>query len=193
MPSLSFELQTVDVKKSLIQRFFRPLTLLMLVTLSSFYLWTLYLAAHPNVTVAYQVYYIDKKTHYWAKANTELLWPSSGVVTASDNSPYFSRAGWAKTASEGARVLVHSGGLFFNFSQVPKGPVRVQLSLSKSITEPVYLSLGNGNKVKLMPMGFEMLEALIPAGAISPKLQHWEIETPASLTIKQIAIQELTS
>ncbi|MCW8348120.1 hypothetical protein MD535_19195 [Vibrio sp. ZSDZ65] len=195
MPSHSLESKTVDDNITLNKRFFRPLTFALLLSLSSFYLWTLYLAAHPNVTVAYQTYYIDKKTLYWAKANSTMLWPRSGVVAASEKSPYLSRAGWANKATGDGRDMLHSGGLFFNFPQLPVGPVRVQLSLSKSITEPVYLSLGQGNKIKLLPLGIETLEAIIPVGVIdgSAPLQHWQIETRASLTIKQISIQELTS
>ncbi|MCL9775833.1 hypothetical protein [Vibrio methylphosphonaticus] len=195
MPSQPIELQRVDAKQTSNARFSRPLMFVLLICLSSFYIWTLYLAAHPNVSLAYQTYYIDKKTQYWAKTNTDMLFPKAGVIVTSDKTPYLSRTGWAKEATKEGRVMLHSGGLFFNFAEFPKHPVKIQLLLSKSITEPVYLTLGDGNKIKLLPLEIEAIEAIIPVEAIDQRLplQHWQIETPASLTVKQISIQELTS
>ena len=36
-----------------------------IMALSGFYLYTLYLAAHPNVSLAYKLYYLEGKTRFW--------------------------------------------------------------------------------------------------------------------------------
>ena len=36
-----------------------------ILALSGFYLYTLYLAAHPNVSLAYKLYYLEGKTRFW--------------------------------------------------------------------------------------------------------------------------------
>lgn len=65
-----------------------------LIVLSCYYLWVLYLAATPNVTIGYQTYYIDKNTLFWGKDNNNLLLPESGIIEPGDQSPFISREGW---------------------------------------------------------------------------------------------------
>lgn len=172
----------------------RPLVILLLACLSSYYLWVLFLAAHPNVSTAYRTYYIEKKTLYWAKGNLDLLWPASGIVRAQDKSPYLSRQGWEPLADGKGRGLSHRGGVFFNFDKTPIHPIRIQLTLDQSITEPVYASFDGINKVRLMPLDMDTLEGILPSKTLvqNASLQHLQIETLASLSVTQISIAEMT-
>ena len=41
------------------------LFILTFLALSAFYLYVLYLAKHPDVSMAYRMYYLEKKTRIW--------------------------------------------------------------------------------------------------------------------------------
>jgi hypothetical protein len=172
----------------------RSFVILLLAVLSSYYLWVLYLAAHPQVSTAYRIYYIEKQTLYWAKENSRLDWPDTGFINTSNSSPYLSRQGWASKASEDGRELVHQGSVFFNLAPNANGSVRVSVFLSHSITEPVYASLDGNKQVRLMPRGINRLEATLPAMHYSEELPIHQIqfETTASLNVNKIAITEST-
>ncbi|NOI23224.1 hypothetical protein [Vibrio mediterranei] len=170
-----------------------------LIALSGYYLWVLYLAATPNVTVGYQTYYIDKATLFWGKDNNNLVLPLSGIIEPGEQSPFISREGWnydlhtelERNKNEGRR-LVHSGGVYFNFDQNPSHSVYVKIDLAKSITEPVYVSIDGEHKTRLEPVGLLSLAATLPATNIDAArpIQYMQFETPASLTVTKITIKD---
>ncbi|WP_338164129.1 hypothetical protein [Vibrio sp. 10N] len=172
---------------------FRPFVFTLLILLSFYYLWVLYLAAHPNVSTAYRTYYIEKKTRYWGRENTELIWPESGVVEVKQTSPFLSRQGWAPKPGRDGRKLVHNASLYFNFDKPLQHPVRVKLTLSQSITEPVYVSVNGGRKIMLMPLEVNSLETNLPASAFMQQrsIQQVDFETDASLRVDQVVIAEV--
>lgn len=172
---------------------YRLAIFVLLALLSMYYLWVLYLAAHPQVNTAYRTYYIDKQTLYWAKDNTHVYWPDSGVIDTSENQPYLSRQGWAVKPDQKGRELVHNGSIFFNLAAAPTHSIRVKLSLTHSITEPVYLSLDGHKQVKLLPHDLNAFEATLPASQYSKdvSIHQIQLETPASLNVNQISITEV--
>ncbi|GAL22275.1 hypothetical protein JCM19235_2970 [Vibrio maritimus] len=195
---LSMSAQRFDLKedtnlKVSSKGIYRLAIFVLLALLSMYYLWVLYLAAHPQVNTAYRTYYIDKQTLYWAKDNTHVFWPDSGVIDTSENQPYLSRQGWAVKPDQHGRELVHNGGVFFNLAAVPTHSIRVKLSLTHSITEPVYLSLDGHKQVKLLPHDLNALEATLPASQYAKEvsLHQIQFETPASLNVNQISITEV--
>lgn len=192
MPSQTTELSANNSLARLKVRAFRPLVLALFVVLSLYYLWVLYLAAHPNVSTAYQTYYIEKKTRYWGKENMDLLWPEKGTINVAEPSPFLSRRGWEPLPKGEGRELVHDASLYFNFKKTLHSPVRIKLSLNHSITEPVYISANQGRKVMLMPLEINSLETTLPASAFlrAQPTQRLRFETDASLNIRQVTITE---
>lgn len=195
---LSMSAQRFDLKedtnlKVSSKGIYRLAIFVLLALLSMYYLWVLYLAAHPQVNTAYRTYYIDKQTRYWAKDNAHVFWPDSGVIDTSENQPYLSRQGWAVKPDQHGRELVHNGSVFFNLGAAPTHSIRVKLSLTHSITEPVYLSLDGHKQVKLLPHDLNALEATLPASQYSKEasLHQIQFETPASLNVNQISITEV--
>lgn len=195
---LSMSAQRFDLKENTKPKVsgkgvYRLAIFVFLALLSMYYLWVLYLAAHPQVNTAYRTYYIDKQTLYWAKDNTQLFWPDSGVIDTSENQPFFGRKGWAVKSDSHGRELVHNGNVFFNLGAAPIHSIRVKLSLTHSITEPVYVSLDGHKQVRLLPHDLNALEATLPASQYSKgvSLHQIQLETPASLNVNQISITEV--
>lgn len=159
--------------------------------LSLYYIWVLYLATQPQVSLGYQTYYIDKKTRFWGKDNGQLLLGESGVINVAKSSPYLSREGWNDKAEGDSRVLLHQGGLFFNMTTLPSSHhLHVSMTLDRAITEPVYASLNGGIRVELHPRSTNTLEGAVVLTSHDMKepLQHLEFETPASLSVTQIKL-----
>ena len=92
----------------------RSVKLIFIITflaLSGFYLYVLYLAKHPNVSMAYRMYYIEQKTRIWDRNQSLAYIPGTEMVLNKyrDRSPYLSRAGWYIPKEDG------SGTVFFFF------------------------------------------------------------------------------
>jgi hypothetical protein len=51
-------------------RLLKAFIILTLLGLSAYYLAVLYLAAHPNVSYAYRLYYLEMKTRFWNRNQT---------------------------------------------------------------------------------------------------------------------------
>jgi hypothetical protein len=170
----------------------RPFVFALFITLSLYYVWVLYLAVHPNVSTAYQTYYIDKKTRYWGQENIDLIWPEMGTINVAEPSPFLSRQGWESLPQREGRELVHDASLYFNFEKTPHSPVRIKISLNQSITEPVYISANQGRKVMLMPLELNSLETTLPASVFlrAQPIQQLRFETDASLNVRQVTITE---
>ncbi|CAH0525617.1 hypothetical protein [Vibrio hippocampi] len=113
------------------------LVLTLLILLSGYYLWVLYLAATPKVSPAYQTYYINTDTLYWAKENHQLAIGSQEIIDVTQKTPFISREGWDKVAEDNQRGLEDKAGLFFSFAQPKVDKVKIELTLAKAQTQPI--------------------------------------------------------
>ena len=64
-----------------------------IMALSGFYLYTLYLAAHPNVSLAYKLYYLEGKTRFW-EHNSSMTYQPGNELNLTRPSRFLSSAGW---------------------------------------------------------------------------------------------------
>ena len=83
-----------------------------IMALSGFYLYTLYLAAHPNVSLAYKLYYLEGKTRFW-EHNSSMTYQPGNELNLTRPSRFLSSAGWAKKPSSEGTELSGQGGLYF--------------------------------------------------------------------------------
>lgn len=96
--------------------------ILTFLALSAFYLYVLYLTKHPNVSLAYRMYYIEQKTRIWDRNQTLAYIPGTEMVLTKyrDRCPYLSRAGWDIPKEDGSgSVFSGNGGLYFTLHADP--------------------------------------------------------------------------
>ncbi|MGL4715960.1 MAG: hypothetical protein ACRCWL_08660, partial [Aeromonas sp.] len=83
-----------------------------IMALSGFYLYTLYLAAHPNVSLAYKLYYLENKTRFW-EHNSSMTYQPGNELNLTKPSRFLSSEGWASKPSSQGTLLTGQGGLYF--------------------------------------------------------------------------------
>ena len=98
----------------------KALFILAILGLSAFYLAVLYLGAHPKVSYAYRLYYLDLKTRNWNRNQTLAYVPGTRMDMVVDRPWILTRKGWAIPAEGGSgSEFSGDGGLLFTLHAVP--------------------------------------------------------------------------
>ncbi|WP_159084503.1 hypothetical protein [Dongshaea marina] len=90
------------------------------VLLSVFYLYTLYLATQPKVSLSYRLYYLEGKTLFW-QGDSKMIYRPGQIMNFVTPSPFLSRKGWSDEISTDGVTLEGKGGLYFGLAQKVKG------------------------------------------------------------------------
>ena len=107
-------------------RLLKAFIILTLLGLSAYYLAVLYLAAHPNVSYAYRLYYLEMKTRFWNRNQTLAYIPGTRFDFTKERPWILSRQGWSLPKDDGTgSVFLGQGGLYFTLHRGP-GPLRLE-------------------------------------------------------------------
>lgn len=159
----------------------------LIVLLSGYYLWVLYKAVTPNVSHAYQAYYIDHKTLFWQLNNPELSLTLPTKIDVSQRSAYLSREGWAKKPTVSSRSLNAEGGLYFTLSKPVLHPVRLTISTEPNDTRKIQLRLNQWQGDAVAIGVHHTFQITIPVSAWQDltALQSLHLQPPAPISISQ--------
>lgn len=137
-----------------------------ILALSGFYLYTLYLAAHPNVSLAYKLYYLEGKTRFW-EHNSSMTYQPGHELNLTKPSRFLSSEGWAKKPSDEGTLLSGQGGLYFVLPKQAANPD--QLTVQARINSPeagalLKVALGHDftTTVKLAKAGINEIRLSLP-------------------------------
>ena len=169
----------------------RILLIGLLIVLSGYYIWVLYKAITPNVSLAYKAYYIKNQTLYWQpkQPNLTLAIPSNLNVT--NNIPNLSRAGWSFDTDNKMRELTQQGGLYFTLSATPTDNITITFTLAKA-QQPIkpLTFIFNHHQGTLLPQDQgKTLIAQLPKQQFLPtsqQLQAFILTTPTALQVTAI-------
>ena len=169
----------------------RILLIGLLIVLSGYYIWVLYKAITPNVSLAYKAYYIKNQTLYWQpkQPNLTLAMPSNLNVT--NNIPNLSRAGWSFDTDNNMRELTQQGGLYFTLSATPTDNITITFTLAKA-QQPIkpLTFIFNHHQGTLLPQDQgKTLIAQLPKQQFLPtsqQLQAFILTTPTALQVTAI-------
>ena len=169
----------------------RILLIGLLIVLSGYYIWVLYKAITPNVSLAYKAYYIKNQTLYWQpkQPNLTLAIPSNLNVT--NNIPNLSRAGWSFDTDNKMRELTQQGGLYFTLSATPTDNIIITFTLAKA-QQPIkpLTFIFNHHQGTLLPQDQgKTLIAQLPKQQFLPtsqQLQAFILTTPTALQVTTI-------
>ena len=107
-------------------RLLKAFIILTLLGLSAYYLAVLYLAAHPNVSYAYRLYYLEMKTRFWNRNQTLAYIPGTRFDFTKERPWILSRQGWSLPKYDGTgSEFLGQGGLYFTLHREP-GPLRLE-------------------------------------------------------------------
>ena len=156
-----------------------------ILALSGFYLYTLYLAAHPNVSLAYKLYYLEGKTRFW-EHNSSMTKPSR----------FLSSEGWAKKPSEQGTELSGQGGLYFVLPKQQAQPE--QLTIQARINSPqagtlLKVALGHDftTTVKLAKAGINEIRLNLPGDSLTADPKHpnfLALSAPTPLNVQSVRL-----
>ncbi len=137
--------------------------------LSAFYLYVLYLAKHPDVSMAYRMYYLEKKTRIWDRNQSLAYIPGTlmDLTNERERCPYLSREGWSIPEKDGSgSAFAGTGGLYFSLHRVP-GELTFEGTLTANAAD-TELKISVGDKwsqtVKFDKAGSQKFEISLPAG-----------------------------
>ncbi|MDO2947534.1 hypothetical protein [Aeromonas simiae] len=131
-----------------------------ILALSGFYLYTLYLAAHPQVSLSYRLYYMEGKTQFW-EHNSDLVYHTGNQLDLAKPSRFLSSEGWASKPTAQGTQLQGEGGLYFVLSKQPdaltvlakvdspKAGTLLKVALGHDWTTTIKLAKQGLNEVKL--------------------------------------------
>ncbi|PSV27284.1 riboflavin synthase subunit alpha [Photobacterium sp. GB-56] len=165
------------------------ITLITLITiLSCYYLWVLYKAVTPNVSIAYKAYYIKTQTLFWQPKEPNLALKIPSSLELSTKVPYLSRAGWNEDADNGARLLTSTGGFYFTLPHKVKQKVKVSITLASSLSSPLHFSVNQWHGVFAPTKQSNVFDAIIPASAFKSgdTLQTLQIKALTPLAFKLV-------
>ena len=107
-------------------RLLKAFIILTVLVLSAYYLVVLYLAAHPNVSYAYRLYYLEMKTRFWNRNQTLAYIPGTRIDLTPERPRILSRQGWSLPKDDGTGSEFSGlGGLYFTLHREP-GPLRLE-------------------------------------------------------------------
>lgn len=162
-----------------------------ILALSGFYLYTLYLAVHPQVSLAYRYYYMEGKTKFW-EYNSDLVYHGNELDLSSP-SRFLSREGWDGKPGEHGTRLQGDGGLYF---VLPKKPET--LTVLAKVDNPkagtlIKIALHDwSTTVKLAKQGLNEIRLDLPGDhlSIDPKQPNYlAISTPEPLNVQTVQMQ----
>ena len=165
------------------------ITLIALIAiLSCYYLWVLYKAVTPNVSIAYKAYYIKNQTLFWQPKQPKLTLSIPSSLDVATRVPYLSRAGWAEDANNNARLLSSNGGLYFTLPKAEKKNIHLTVNVSTPLSTPLNIHLNQWTGVLTPTTQANTLVASIPYNALmaGDALQHFTIDPPSPIAIKHI-------
>ncbi|MFV0486438.1 MAG: riboflavin synthase subunit alpha [Vibrio fluvialis] len=166
--------------------------LVLIVILSCYYLWVLYKAVTPNVSVAYKAYYIKRQTLYWDANKPNLQLPIPCRLSIDSNSPYLSRQGWSSEVFEHSRQLISQGGLYFTVAKLVVMPVTLTLILAHPASVPIHVAFNQWHGTLVpSPAQRRVLTLQLPANAFfePKKMQQLTFLNPEPLVVQQINIE----
>ena len=107
-------------------RLLQAFIILTVLILSAYYLVVIYLAAHPNVSYAYRLYYLEMKTRFWNRNQTLAYIPGTRFDFTKERPWILSRQGWSLPKDDGTgSEFLGQGGLYFTLHREP-GPLRLE-------------------------------------------------------------------
>ncbi|WP_318453181.1 riboflavin synthase subunit alpha [Photobacterium leiognathi] len=165
------------------------ITLIALIAiLSCYYLWVLYKAVTPNVSIAYKAYYIKNQTLFWQPKQPTLALTIPSSLDMATKVPYLSRAGWEEDTDNNARLLHSTGGLYFTVPKAEQKNIHLTVSLSTPLSTPLNIHLNQWTGVLTPTTQANTLVASIPYNALitGDALQHFTIDTASPIAIKNI-------
>ncbi len=158
------------------QRKLKALFILLILALSAFYLGVLYLAAHPNVSMAYRMYYLEMKTKFWSRNQTLAYIPGTPIDLVTERAFYLTRQGWSKPDKAGrGSEFSGEGGLYFTLHRVPgrlrfEGQlttpvdgVELRVSVGTQWSETLHFDQAGANRFAVeLPSGLLVADPLTP-------------------------------
>jgi hypothetical protein len=169
-----------------------------ILALSGFYLYTLYLAAHPNVSLAYRLYYLEGKTRFW-EHNSSMTYRVGNELNLTKPSRFLSSEGWSKKPSEQGTQLTGQGGLYFLLpKQGESSADQNDLTVRARINSPeagALLKVAMGHDfvttIKLAKAGLNEINFQLPGEALSqdPKqLNFLALSTATPLNVESVQL-----
>ncbi|HHQ4797928.1 hypothetical protein ACK36B_04380 [Aeromonas veronii] len=166
-----------------------------ILALSGFYLYTLYLAAHPNVSLAYKLYYLEGKTRFW-EHNSSMTYQPGNELNLTKPSRFLSSEGWAKKPSNEGTLLSGQGGLYFVLPKQAANPD--QLTVQARINSPeagalLKVALGHDftTTVKLAKAGINEIRLSLPGDSLTadPKRPNFlALSAPTPINVQSVRL-----
>ena len=152
------------------KRFEKHLSIIAILILGSFYLYGFWLSAHPNVSLAYRLYFIEQNLLRWSKPGILDFNPG---VTLDFRVPVANRSlvGWEPPNSTGTRLQGANSELYFDIQKHIQ-PKRVELK-GRTILEA-------GRTLRLRILANEAFIGEVEFNG--PEWRELEFVIPASLT-----------
>lgn len=175
----------------------KNMAIAVLVMLSCYYLWVLYLAATPKVTPAYKTYYINTDTLYWGKDNHELAIDKQQVIDVTTKTPFISREGWDRVAKDNQRGLSNNAGLYFSLGQSQITKLKLQLTLTKPPHKPlpIVAKLDDQSAAQLIWLDSHTLQAEFDLSndKRSDTIHHIQFTLADTLSVSKISLMPVES
>jgi len=166
-----------------------------IMALSGFYLYTLYLAAHPNVSLAYKLYYLEGKTRFW-EHNSSMTYQPGNELNLTRPSRFLSSAGWATKPSTKGTELSGQGGLYFVLPKQQAQPE--QLTIQARVNSPqagTLLKVARGHDftttVRLAKAGINEIRLNLPGDSLTsdPKRPNFlALSAPTPLNVQSVRL-----
>ncbi|ENY73426.1 hypothetical protein G114_02714 [Aeromonas diversa CDC 2478-85] len=164
-----------------------------ILALSGFYLYTLYLAAHPQVSLSYRLYYMEGKTRFW-EHNSDMVYHAGNELNLSQPSRFLSREGWATKPNAAGTQLEGQGGLYFVLPTQPEALTVLAKVDSPKAGTLIKVALGHdwSTTVKLAKEGLNEVRLSLPGNLLSADPKHpnfLAISTPEPLNVHSVQMQ----
>ncbi|MGL5031544.1 MAG: hypothetical protein ACRC8Q_13930 [Aeromonas sp.] len=166
-----------------------------ILALSGFYLYTLYLATHPNVSLAYKLYYLEGKTRFW-EHNSSMTYQPGNELNLTKPSRFLSIEGWAKKPSAQGTLLTGNGGLYFVLPTQSESPK--QLTVHARVHSPeagalLNVALGPDvtTTIKLAKAGMNEIRLNMPGDSLTfgPKhLNFLALSAPTPINVESVKL-----
>lgn len=149
----------------------KTLIILAILGLSAYYLAILYLAAHPKVSYAYRMYYLEFKTRFWNRNQTLAYIPGTKFEMTIDRAWILSREGWSLPKDDlTGTEFSGKGGLYFTLHRVPenfrleaniltlKPDTKMTFSIGNEWKTEINIKDAGGHQI-LIPLPVKLLKA----------------------------------
>ncbi|MGL4932524.1 MAG: hypothetical protein ACRC4P_04175 [Aeromonas sp.] len=166
-----------------------------IMALSGFYLYTLYLAAHPNVSLAYKLYYLENKTRFW-EHNSSMTYQPGNELNLTKPSRFLSSEGWASKPSSQGTLLTGQGGLYFVLPEQAANPEQLTVHARISSQEAgalLQVALGHDftTTVKLAKAGINEIRLSLPGNTLTADPKHpnfLALTAPSPINVQSVRL-----